>query len=111
MNASIPGKSLAQILVSNMDDCLAAAKQAAQQAMEALGNTRPALAIIFPDAAWQTLLEAYPGTEIQAIRAVLGAEVPIIGGYTYGQIYQSRARTPVELLNQHILVILLGESS
>jgi len=110
MNTSIPGKNPAYILVSSVDNCMVAAKKAAQQALENLGTARPALALIFADAAWQTLLEAHPGSEIQAVRAVLGAEVPIIGGYTYGQIYQAKTGAPVELLNQHIQVILLGNT-
>jgi len=43
---------------------------------------------------------------MEAVREVLGKEVPIIGASCLGQI----AGLPVQLLNQHILVCVLGET-
>jgi hypothetical protein len=110
MNLATPQNSLASILVSSAEYCLAAAKQAAQGALEALGAARPVLALVFPDAAWLTLLEGKSGAEIEAVRTVIGPDVPVAGGYTYGQIYQPKPGAAVELLNQHIQVILLGQA-
>lgn len=56
------------------------------QALKSLGKARPVLAIVLPDISWQMLLETQPGAEIVAIRKELGTGVPMIGGYTYGQI-------------------------
>ncbi len=57
-----------------------------QQAMNALKGAKPVLALIFADIAWKMQLQAQPGTEIGAIQEVIGDEIPIIGGYTFGQL-------------------------
>jgi hypothetical protein len=111
MHSHIPVQSHANVLVGSPEYCLAAAKEAAQQALERLGLVHPSLALIFADSAWQTMLEATPGAEVRAVQAVIGADVPIVGGYTYGQIYQPDPGVPIELLNQHILIVLIGPQS
>jgi hypothetical protein len=108
MNTIVNEGHLAHILVGSIENCLSAARQAAEQALEALGGAPPALALLFVDSAWQTLFDETPGAEVTAVRSVLGENVPIIGGYTYGQIYQPSPGIPLELLNQHIQVILFG---
>lgn len=110
MNTVLPQGARAHLMVGTQDGCLQAARQAAEQAMAGLSaGSQPVLALAFVDAAWQTVFQATPAAELAALRDVLGEEIPIAGGYTYGQI----ARTPVDgglqLLNQHIEVILLAE--
>jgi len=108
MSTHLPQEILAHLLVASPDRCLEAAKQAAQQALENLDGVHPALALVLVDAAWQTILEAQPGSEVTALQAVLGAELPIIGGYTYGQITRLASQSTPDLLNNHILVVLFG---
>jgi hypothetical protein len=60
------------------------------------------------DVAWQMLLKAYPGVEISSMQEILGANVPIMGGYTLGQVGAMEGETP-KFLNQHIVVIVFGE--
>lgn len=111
MNTSIPEGTTAHLLVGSEARCLEAARRAAGQAFENLRASRndsnPALALVLVDTAWQTLLTAHPGEEIRAVRSVLGPEVPIIGGYSFGQIASLHSKRP-SLLNQHILVLLFG---
>ena len=64
--------------------------------------------MVLIDSAWHTLLELEPDAEIEAIRSVIGPEVPIAGGYTLGQITRSERSAPLQLLNQHILVLLFA---
>jgi hypothetical protein len=87
---------------------LDAAQTAARQAVAALEGEKPALALVLVDLAWQMLFESQPGAEIAAIREVHGAEVPIAGGYTLGQIVSGGDGTP-QFLNQHIVVVVFGE--
>ena len=61
------------------------------------------------DIAWQMLRKATPGAEIAAIQDIIGEQVPIAGGYTLGQIVPGSETVPPGFLNQHIVVILLGE--
>jgi hypothetical protein len=42
------------------------------------------------------------------VREALGADVPIAGGYTLGQIVPGGEGIP-QFLNQHLVVMVLGE--
>lgn len=111
MNTAISEGSTAHLLVGSAARCLEAARKAAVQALENLRSTNhdcnPALALVLIDKAWQSILIAHPGEDVQAVRSVIGPDVPIVGGYSFGQIATLKAKSP-ELLNQHILVILFG---
>ena len=107
MHTTVIEGGTAHLLVGNAESCLKSAEKAALQALKALGTARPILAIVLPDIAWQNLLETQPGAEVAAIRNVLGPNIPIIGGYTYGQF--SNPNRSAEFLNQHIEVLLLAE--
>jgi hypothetical protein len=61
------------------------------------------------DIAWQMLLKATPGAEIAAIQEIIGEQVPIAGGYTLGQVVPGQESASPRFLNQHIVVILIGE--
>lgn len=112
MNSSIPEGSSVHILVGSTSHCLEAVKIATKQALQELGKARPVLALVLPDISWQKLFQATPGLEIQTVREMLGPNIPIVGGYTFGQIAslkESKENNPLELLNQHFEIILFGE--
>jgi hypothetical protein len=108
MNAVLPEGKLVDVMIGTQQGCLDAARRAASQALSALGAAVPRLAVILVDAAWGQLLELQPGVEVHAVRQVLGEDVPILGGYTYGQIARFYPGGPVLQLNQHIIVLLFG---
>lgn len=108
LNTALRDGVEAHLLVGSLMACREAARQAAQQALSALNGGKPALALVLADIAWQMLFEAGPGTEIAAIQQVLGADVPIFGGYTLGQVVPRAEDTPL-FLNQHLVVVLFGE--
>jgi hypothetical protein len=108
MNVSVPQGTTAYLLFGSSENCLQAARRATQQAVSALGGARPVLALVFADIAFKMMLQAQPGEEVAAVKSILGEAVPIIGGYTCGQI----GRCPdgsAELFNQHIQIVLFGE--
>ena len=109
MNAPVRDGADAFILVGSRVSCQEAAQRAAQQALRDLDGAKPAFALVLVDIAWQMLLKATPGAEIAAIQDIIGEQVPIAGGYTLGQIVPGSETTPPGFLNQHIVVILLGE--
>ncbi len=111
MNTSVRDGLDAYLLVGSRAACAKAATQAAQQALLALGNTKPAIVLLLADIAWQMLLESSPGAEVAAVQDVLGPDVPIAGGYTLGQIVPAgtEAAAP-RFLNQHIVVLAFGEA-
>lgn len=107
MDSRIPQGKTAHLMVSSIDNCVAAARDAAARAVHTLGEAKPVLALVFADIAWQMQLQAQPGVEVSAIQEVIGEGVPIIGGYTFGQLV-STPDGELDLLNQHIQVILIG---
>lgn len=108
MSAPVPEGKTAHLLVGSTTACVQAARQASREALRAVGEARPVLAIVIADIAWQMLFEAQRGKDIRAVREILGADIPIAGGYTIGQIAVDQENRPT-LLNQHIEVILFGE--
>jgi hypothetical protein len=108
MNATVSDGSDAYLLAGSLSACRAAAQQAVRQALQGLGRSRPRLALVLSDLAWQMLFEADPGGDIQAVQEALGPRVPIAGGYTLGQVVPGGDGQP-QFLNQHMLVILFGE--
>lgn len=110
MNAAIRDGIDAYLLVGSRAACETAARNAAQQALKQLGDSKPVLALVLVDVAWQMLLKAQPGAEITAIQEILGENVPIAGGYTLGQITTADENSKPKFLNQHIVVIAFGEA-
>jgi hypothetical protein len=110
MNTSIPAGSVGHLMVGGIERCLNSAANAARQAVVKIGEARPVLALVLADVSIQMLLEAQPGGELATVQSVLGPQVPVTGGYTYGQIVKNESGNP-ELFNQHITVIVFGEKN
>ncbi len=83
--AEVPQGSEVQIMVGSKEWAIEAAKLAAKQAKENLKSSAPKAAIIFNCIARNKLLGRRSKEEIDAIREVLGRDIPIIGFYTYGE--------------------------
>ncbi len=109
MNGTVRDGIDAYVLVGSNAACEKAAQQAAQQALLELGTSKPVFALVLVDIAWQMLLKANPGAEVDAVQDVLGQKVPIAGGYTLGQVVSDKNGIP-NFLNQHIVVIAFGEN-
>jgi hypothetical protein len=109
MNAAIGDGADAHLLVGSLTACRTAAQEAVKQALAGLKGARPVLALVLVDIAWQMLHEAQPGADAAAVREALGADIPVAGGYTLGQIVPGGEGTP-KFLNQHMVVVLFGEA-
>ncbi|HTP00897.1 MAG TPA: FIST N-terminal domain-containing protein [Anaerolineales bacterium] len=110
MNAAVRDGADAFLLVGSRASCEKAATQAAQQALLALGSAKPAFVLMLVDIAWQMLLKSKPGAELAAVRDVIGADVPVAGGYTLGQVIPGQEAASPKFLNQHIVVVAFGEA-
>jgi hypothetical protein len=125
MNTTLPEGRLVNFMIGSQQGCLEAARRAAKQALATLGQVRPSLALLLVDAAWQTLFEVQPDSVVRAVQEILGEEMPMAGGYTFGQMARlpameseragakkqaggNSSNNPARLLNQHILVLLFG---
>jgi hypothetical protein len=109
MQAAIPQDSIGHLLVGSREKCLTAAKEAARAALEMVQGAQPKLALVLADVSWQIMFQGYEGTEIEAIREVLGEDVPLIGGYTFGQFHQMEGSPRAEFLNQYIQIVVIAE--
>ena len=109
MNAPVREGMDAYLLTGSPTTCLEAAQRAAQKALHALDGAKPKLILVLADISWQMLLKARSGAEIAAVQDILGKDVPIIGGYTLGQVTPGKDESPPDFLNQHITVIAFGE--
>lgn len=109
MQNTVPQERFAHLMVASSEGCLGAARNAAQKALAGLRNPDPVLVIVLADIGWKMQLEPECGAEFEAIQAVIGAEVPLIGGYTLGQFTSPSTGTGL-LLNQHLQVILISEA-
>jgi hypothetical protein len=111
MSIPVPLGSTCHLLVGSLEGCITAAQAAAVDARSSLGSAQPLLALVLLDIAWKALFEAQPLRVLQALRAVLGPAVPIVGGFTHGQLARPENTAQVEVLNQHIVVLLIGEET
>jgi hypothetical protein len=109
MNAPVRDGLDAYLLIGSRASCQNAAQTATRQALLQLDEAKPVFALILVDIAWQMLLKSTPGAEIAAVQEILGPDVPIAGGYTLGQIVPGKFPNPPQFLNQHMVVIVLGE--
>jgi hypothetical protein len=109
MNASVRDGMDAFVMIGSRISCQKAAQKATQQALRELDGVKPTFALVLVDIAWQMLLKATPGAEIAAIQEIIGEQVPIAGGYTLGQVVPGQESASPRFLNQHIVVILIGE--
>ncbi len=109
MSAMIQDGSVGHLLVGGTESCLEAARTAARDALNALGSATPKMALIFADISWQMLLTSRIGSEVEAVREILGDDIPIAGGYTFGQLVHLNGASSPEFLNQHIEVVVIGE--
>jgi hypothetical protein len=109
MNAPVRDGLDAYLLTGSPATCQEAAQRAAQKARLALGDAKPVFAMILADISWQMLFKANPGAEVIAVQDVLGRDIPILGGYTLGQVTPGKDGSPPNFLNQHITVVVFGE--
>ncbi len=83
--AEVPEGAEVRIMMGTRESAITMARQAAENARQQLGGKTPKAILIFNCIARKKLLGARGGDEIDAIRGVLGRDVPLIGFYTYGE--------------------------
>ncbi|MDQ2933069.1 MAG: FIST C-terminal domain-containing protein, partial [bacterium] len=81
----IPQGSEIRLMVGSREEAVKMAKIAAQNALEQLDGATPKAVIIFNCIARNKLFGDRSHEEITAIQEAIGAQVPLIGFYTYGE--------------------------
>ncbi len=107
----VPEGAEVHIMIGNKESCKQAAMDAAEDAKKGLLGKKPKLIIIFESMARLKLLGRMAFEEIENIRHVFGASVPIIGMYANGEIspFQTveKFKKPY-LLNESIVVLAIS---
>lgn len=85
--AEIPEGSEVRLMIGSKDKAIEAATEAAKDLMKDFErqDAKPKFAFMFNCIAREKLFGARAGEEIKAVMDVLGADVPLIGFYTYGE--------------------------
>jgi hypothetical protein len=108
MNIPVAERQVARLLVGDRSGCLEAAKVATRTALNAIGDAKPVLGLVLIDQAWQYIFQSEPARLISTIKAETG-DIPLVGGYTLGQVCRHEMQGIVRAYNQNLLVIVFGE--
>jgi len=100
----IPQGSEVHIMIGNKESCKHAAIEAALDAKNNLSGKEPKLILVFESMARLKLLGRMAYEEVQEISRIFGADVPLIGMYTNGEI------SPFQTLEKYKKSYLLNES-
>lgn len=110
--AEVPEGSEVNLMIGSKDEAIKAAAKAARTAKEQLKGNAPAAILVFNCIARKKLFGRHVDSEINAIKSVLGKNVPLIGFYTYGEI------APFGILgkyrksyfhNETVVIVAIGE--
>lgn len=113
--AEIPQGSEIRLMVGSRDEAIKVAKEAAGNAVAGLEGKTPVATLIFNCIARNKLFGEWSKDEIAAIQSEIGAQVPLLGFYTYGE--QAPLGGEVRNLekcnpafhNETVVITLLGE--
>jgi len=84
--ANIPEGSEAHLMISDTEQALTSAREAAEKVMRDLNGKPPRAVIVMNSVARRQLLGANADEEIRIIQGVVGRDVPLIGFYGYAQV-------------------------
>ncbi len=83
--AEVPEGSEVRLMIGDIENAILGSKEATRMAMRELGDAKPKAVIVFNCIARKKLFGSRAGEEIDAIKEVVGENVPLIGFYTYGE--------------------------
>ena len=105
----VPQGSRAQLMKANFDRLVDGAQGAADAAHVSIGRTAPALALLISCVGRKLVLNQRIEEEVEAVRDILGAEVPLTGFYSYGEIAPFSGSVSCELHNQTMTITTFDE--
>jgi len=90
MASEVPSGTSVTIMKGTNDGLVSAAEQAARSAVKNLEHAAPAAAIAFDCICRRIFLGDEYQRQVNAIRSVIGDDIPIVGWETYGEIAMTR---------------------
>jgi hypothetical protein len=106
--APIPENAVVHVMSGDREDIFAAARAAAQQAIDGLAGRPVAAVIIFDCVSRLNLLGDAAAVEVEHIRNVIGSETPCIGFFSWGEIAAPPGLGLAALHNKAVVVCALA---
>ena len=107
----MPQGWVAQLMRGNFDRLAAGAATAARQACSSLPGNDAQIAILVSCIGRRLLMGQHTLDEVEAVGAEIGASVPRLGFYSYGEISPHAASGVCELHNQTMTVTAISEAA
>lgn len=104
----IPEGAMVSLTCGDTTSILDAAEKAAQLALSDLGDSVPAVIFCYSCMARKIVLGRRTHEEIDRIRSIVGASVPILGFYTYGEYCRMQCNGPSYLHNETVTLSIIG---
>jgi hypothetical protein len=98
-----------QLSTVSRDEAIEGATRAAASAVDSYPGSRPAAGLIFSCAGRRQILGTRVAEEYEALKSVLGADVPVCGFYTYGEICPMEGDTVPQSHDSTFVTVLIGE--
>lgn len=111
MAAAIPQGTTIRLMIGDRDKAIAAAKTAAQVAKDQLEGAEPKFILMFNCMARNKLLGLRCHEENNEVSQMIGADVPMVGFYTYGEQgpLLGKKGTPAYFHNETMTLLVVGE--
>lgn len=109
--AEIPIGSTVRLMIGDREKAIAAAKWAAECAKEQLSDVKPRFILMFNCMARNKLLGVRCHEENNAVNSIIGADIPMVGFYTYGEQgpLLGKKGTPTYFHNETMTLVVIGE--
>jgi hypothetical protein len=104
----IPEGAMVSLTCGDTTSIIDAAEKAAQLALSDMGDAVPAMIFCYSCMARKIVLGRRTREEIDRIRSIIGASVPILGFYTYGEYCRMQCDGPSYLHNETITLSIIG---
>lgn len=105
---NILDKTEVHIMIGGKDSCLRAAQAAAEDAKEQMQGRTPRLILIFESLIRYKILGRTADEEIRMVRNILGADVPTLGMYSFGEIFTFTSANGTQTLLQNGSIMILA---
>ena len=111
--ASIPEGSEVTLTTASRGDIINGAREAADQAKKSLAGATPQAIVMFSCVGRKLVLGRRIQEEVDAVREIIGLDVPLIGFYTYGEIgpidKTKKELSSVKFHNETVVLWVLGK--
>jgi len=111
MAAAIPEGTTIRLMIGDRDKAIAAAKEAAQVAVDQLKGAAPRFILMFNCMARNKLLGVRCHEENQGVLSTIDKKIPMLGFYTYGEQgpLLGKKNTPAYFHNETMTLVVIGE--